>query len=463
MGGTSGSGGSSGGTTGAGGVIGGGGTGGTGGIGGGAGTSGTGGASGGSGGATGTGGNPGAGGTTGAGGSSGSGGQGGSVSTGGTTGGGGSGGTGPGGAGGTPTPDAGRDAPAVVASDAGIDAVPDAPAVGRDGAAGSGTGGTGGSGTGGTGGGGTGGQGGYAGRDGGVDDGPRACPQLGKKCAALIVSLLNDHVLKGALADLVKPLEQLGCMVRKYDVVDRAKIRPIPTKVTLQKLDETGAPTGEQQDNVSDEARLRALVDKWREDMQAEQKLLEDTIQKHVDDVKEQKEVAIETFLAHGTECLPPFGMGGSCGYWQQGLDFGDFAFEYLALARKQTLQTLYDAAKRRVCDQIVTDFACYSGCTVRAGAQANGTAMAVCNGTGGGSCCNHAGWRRDVWSSSTATNKTCPGLAGFVRPYGALHGRITDAVTAKDPSLVASGLIRDYPGSFGNQYADQGYGLCCP
>jgi hypothetical protein len=251
--------------------------------------------------------------------------------------------------GGSPGMDAGHDAGTDAGTDAGVDAGTDA---GTDAGVDAGSGG--------------GRDGGVdAGMDGGTDGGPDGgpdggtdCPQRRKGCDALIVDLMYEWYMF-SVGDMETRLKGIQCTTEFYDINANFKEKPRRVFVATNR-----PPAGFW--NMT-EAELAVRLAQWRAWRAGEQAKLDVAIATHVAHLREEKEIGIEVFNAHGSEGNCPACGSITTAEWE------------VSEPRRETIEAIYGGAHRRVCAWLLFDSSCFSGNSVRGFNTVNNTGACRC------------------------------------------------------------------------------------
>jgi|GEM_PF-4448314 len=281
------------------------------------------------------------------------------------------------------------------------------------------------------------------GRDGGVDGGPDGgpdggtdCPQRGKGCDALIVELMYEWYMF-SVGDMDARLRGIQCTTEFYDINANFKDKPRRVFVATNR-----PPAGFW--NMT-EGELAAALAQWEIWRAGEQAKLDAAIATHVAHLRAEKEIGIEVFNAHGSEGDCPACGSVTTAAWE------------VSVPRRDTIQAIYDGARRHVCAWLLFDSSCFSGNSVRGFNTVNNTGMCRCCAAPAVNPCFRAGFEDDKAVASSrisdeASNLTCKfDLSHF-------KDAIEEARTAGNNRVDRFINRRQYASS----YVDDGYGPRC-
>lgn len=286
------------------------------------------------------------------------------------------------------------------------------------------------------------------------------CPQEGMGCSALVIHLVADKDPLGIgsrkTMEVAKAAEADGCATHRYNVSESGKVRHFPVVKSIRNPDRrAGQPEWR---NLTDAERT-AAEQQWKRDIAAESAQLWSAINGHHADLLAGVELGLFAIFAHGSSC-----SGADCGEWATGY----LTNGLLAIDRRELETWLYEAAFRRVCEQVVVDASCYAGCSPLLGTSLNEAGVSECSPQVVSDCCKRAGWRGDAWGSSSKADEVC---WYFGEAVGSFAGGPATVLTRTASSLdrdAAEGkrheLIRRLDMDwFAEHYLDAGYGSCCP
>ena len=195
---------------------------------------------------------------------------------------------------------------------------------------------------------------------------------------------------QGGARDFVDELEGRDCTVHEYDANrSGSKVRNRPKRRRKYRRNSKGhriTHTGRWVDPTPQQIR------DWQNDMAAELRMRDQAIQDHVDALRGGVELGFFHIYAHGSAC-----PSSDCGYWATGLRTAP-----MWLSRTSHNQSLYGAAKAGdICEHVLLDSSCYSGCTPKGGERANKMGAVDCRPPTADQCPNRAAHDADVWLGS--------------------------------------------------------------
>jgi hypothetical protein len=135
----------------------------------------------------------------------------------------------------------------------------------------------------------------------------------------------------------------------------------------------------------------------------------------------------------------------------------------YLGSLRRPIEASIYVAASKNVCQQVMVDTSCYSKCSTLHGANLNQLALSTCEDQIGNNPCYRAGYDNDVWigASSMASGEFGPAWSdGTEETRRQVIAAMKSAADEGHPADIAGKLQGD---TFASTYLDDGYGLHCP
>jgi len=278
-----------------------------------------------------------------------------------------------------------------------------------------------------------------AGTDGGPDGGPDGgtdCPQRGKGCDALIVDLMYEWYMF-SVGDMETRLRGIQCTTEFYDINANFKEKPRRVFIATNR-----PPAGFWNMTEGELATALAIWQTWRGGEQAK---LDRAIATHIAHLRDEREIGIEVFNAHGSEGnCPACGSVTSAG-WE------------VSAPRRDTIQAIYGGARRHVCAWLLFDSSCFSGNSVRGFNTVNNTGACRCCEPPAVNPCFRAGFEDDKAVASSrisdeASNLTCKfDLSRF-------KDAIEEARTAGNNRVDRFIKLR----KFASSYADDGYGPRC-